>query len=149
MDRDELILQKLYELAEDVKDLRKNVGGLQKDITDVKLQQADDRLRSETADIKLAGDLQRIESELKGDLQRVEAKLDGGLERVESKLTADLQGLESKLTADSQRMEAKIDSLVANISERKTDTNERWKIGGIIAPTGIAILALIKSFFFS
>lgn len=37
MDRDELILQKLSELAEDVKDLRKNVGGLQKDITDVKL----------------------------------------------------------------------------------------------------------------
>lgn len=47
MDRDELILQKLSELAEDVKDLRKNVGGLQKDITDVKLQQADDRRRSE------------------------------------------------------------------------------------------------------
>ena len=116
MDRDELILQKLSELAEDVKDLRKNVGGLQKDITDVKLQQADDRLRSETADIKLAGDLQRVEA---------------------------------KLTADSQRLEAKIDSLVANIGERKTDTNERWKIGGIIASTSIAILALIKSFFFS
>ncbi|MDE0554066.1 MAG: hypothetical protein OXI24_07630 [Candidatus Poribacteria bacterium] len=96
MDRDELILQKLSELAEDVKDLRKNVGGLQKDITDVKLQQADDRRRSETADIKLAGDLQRVES---------------------------------KLTADLQRVESKIDTVVANISERKADTNERWKIG--------------------
>lgn len=127
MDREELILQKLSELSEDVKDLRKNVGGLQKDITDVKLQQADDRLRSETADIKLAGDLQRLE-----------AKIDGGLERVEA-----------KLTADSQRLESKIDSVVANISERKTDTNERWKIGGIIASTAIAVLALIKSFFFS
>ena len=138
MDRDELILQKLSELAEDVKDLRRNVGGLQKDITDVKLQQADDRRRSETADIKLAADLQRLES-----------KIDGGLERVESKLTADLQGMESKLTADSQRVESKIDSVVINISERKTDTNERWKIGGIIVSTAIAILALIKSFFFS
>lgn len=127
MDRDELILQKLSELAEDVKDLRKNVGGLQKDITDVKLQQADDRRRSETADVKLAGDLQRLES-----------KIDAGLDRVES-----------KLTADSQRVEAKIDSVVTNISERKTDTNERWKIGGIIVSTTIAILALIKSFFFS
>lgn len=103
MDRDELILQKLSELAEDVKDLRKNVGGLQKDITDVKLQQADDRRRSETADVKLAGDLQRLES-----------KIDGGLDRVES-----------KLTADSQRVESKIDSVITNISERKTDTNER------------------------
>lgn len=127
MDRDELILQKLSELVEDVKDLRKNVGGLQKDITDVKLQQADDRRRSETADVKLAGDLQRLES-----------KIDAGLDRVES-----------KLTADSQRVEAKIDSVVTNISERKTDTNERWKIGGIIVSTAIAILALIKSFFFS
>ena len=127
MDRDELILQKLSELAEDVKDLRKNVGGLQKDITDVKLQQADDRRRSETADVKLAASLERIESTLTTDLQRVESKIDVGLDRVESK----------------------IDSVVTNISERKVDTNERWKIGGIIVSTTIAILALIKSFFFS
>ena len=76
MDRGELILQKLSEVAEDVKDLRKNVGSLQQDITDVKLQQADDRRRSETVDVKLAADLQRIESELKGDLRRVESKID-------------------------------------------------------------------------
>ena len=138
MDRDERILQKLSELAEDVKDLRKNVGGLQKDITDVKLQQADDRRRSETADVKLAASLERIESKLTADLQRVE-----------SKLTADLQGVESKLTANLQRVEAKVDGVVVNISERKSDTNERWKIGGIIASTSIAILAFIKSFFFS
>ena len=138
MDRDELILQKLSELAEDVKDLRKNVGGLQKDITDVKLQQADDRRRSETADVKLAASLDRVESKLTADLQRVESKIDAGLDRVESKLTADLQ-----------RVESKIDGVVTNISERKTDTNERWKIGGIIVSTAIAILALIKSFFFS
>ena len=138
MDKDELILQKLSEIAEEVRDLRKNVGSLQKDITDVKLQQADDRRRSETADIKLAGDLQQLEAKLTADLQRVEAKL-----------AADLQGLEAKLTADSQRVEAKIDSVVTNISEHKTDTNERWKIGGIIVSTSIAILALIKSFFFS
>jgi len=127
MDRDELILQKLSELAEDVKDLRKNVGGLQKDITDVKLQQADDRRRSETADVKLAASLERIEAELKGDLQRVE----------------------SEVKIDLRRVEAKIDGVITNIGERKTDTNERWKIGGIIVSTTIAILALIKSFFFS
>ncbi len=127
MDRDELILQKLSELAEDVKDLRKNVGGLQKDITDVKLQQADDRRRSETANVKLAADLQRLES-----------KIDGGLDRVES-----------KLTANSQRLESKIDSVVSNIKERKTDTNERWEIGGIIVSIFLAISAFTKVFFFS
>ena len=127
MDRDELILQKLSELAEDVKDLRKNVGGLQKDITDVKLQQADDRRRSETADVKLAA----------------------SLERIESKLTTDLQRVEAEVKTDLRRVEAKIDGVVTNIGERKADTNERWKIGGIIVSTSIAILAFIKSFFFS
>ena len=127
MDRDELILQKLSELAEDVKDLRKNVGGLQKDITDVKIQQADDRRRSETADVKLAA----------------------SLERIESKLTTDLQRVEAEVKTDLRRVEAKIDGVITNIGEHKADTNERWKIGGIIVSTAIAILALIKSFFFS
>ena len=127
MDRDELILQKISEVAEDVKDLRKNVGGLQKDITDVKLQQADDRRRSETADVKLAASLERIEARLTTDLQRVEAEV----------------------KTDLRRVEAKIDGVITNISERKADTNERWKIGGIIVSSAIAILALIKSFFFS
>ncbi len=127
MDRDELILQKLSELSEDVRDLRKNVGGLQKDITDIKLQQADDRRRSETADVKLAA----------------------SLERIESKFTTDLQRVESEVKTDLQRVESKIDGVITNIGERKADTNERWKIGGIIVSTAIAILALIKSFFFS
>ena len=138
MDRDELILQKLSELAEDVKDLRKNVGGLQKDITDVKLQQADDRRRSETADVKLAASLERIESKLTTDLQRVE-----------SEVKTDLQRVEVEVKTDLRRVEAKIDGVITNIGERKTDTNERWKIGGIIVSAAIAILALIKSFFFS
>lgn len=127
MDKDELILQKLSELAEDVKDLRKNVGGLQKDITDVKLQQADDRRRSETADVKLAA----------------------SLEHIEAKLTTDLQRVETEVKTDLRRVEAKIDGVITNIGERKADTNERWKIGGIIVSTAIAVLALIKSFFFS
>ncbi len=127
MDRDELILQKLSELAEDVKDLRKNVGGLQQDITDVKLQQADDRRRSETADMKLAA----------------------SLERIESKLTIDLQRVETEVKTDLRRVEAKIDGVIPNIGEHNVDTNERWQIGGIIGSIAIAILAFIKSFFFS
>ena len=127
MDREELILEKLSELSENVKDLRKNVDSLQKDITDVKIQQADDRRRSETADVQLAA----------------------SLERIESKLTTDLQRVEAEVKTDLRRVEAKIDGVITNIGERKADTNERWKIGGIIVSTAIAILALIKSFFFS
>ena len=138
MDREELILEKLSELSENVKDLRKNVDSLQKDITDVKIQQADDRRRSETADVQLAASLERIESKLTTDLQRVEAEVKTDLQRVESEVKTDLR-----------RVEAKIDGVVTNIGERKADTNERWKIGGIVVSTAIAILALIKSFFFS
>ena len=138
MDREELILEKLSELSEDVKDLRKNVGGLQKDITDIKLQQANDRRRSETADVKLAASLERIESKFTTDLQRVE-----------SEIKIDLQRVESEVKTDLRRVESKIDGVITNIGERKADTNERWKIGGIIVSTAIAILALIKSFFFS
>ena len=38
MDRKELILEKLSDLASDVKDIRKNVDNIQSDITDVRLQ---------------------------------------------------------------------------------------------------------------
>ena len=138
MDREELILEKLSELSEDVKDLRKNVGGLQKDIIDIKLQQADDRRRSETADVKLAASLERIESKLTTDLQRVE-----------SEVKIDLQRVETEVKTDLRRVEAKIDRVITNIGERKADTNERWKIGGIIVSSVLAILAFIKSFFFS
>ncbi len=134
MDRDELILQKLSELAEDVKNLRKNVGGLQKDITDVKLQQADDRRRSETADVKLAASLERIESKLTRDLQRVEAEVKTDLQRLESKIDGGLD---------------RIDGVVTNISERKADTNEHWEIGGIVVSIFLAVSAFVKSFFFS
>ena len=142
MDRDELILEKLSEVATDLKQI-------QKDVTDVKLQQVEDRRRSETADVKLAGDVERMESKLTADLQRVESKLTADLQQVKSELTADLQQVESKLTADLQQVESKIDGVVDNIRERKIDTNERWKIGGIIVSSILAILALIKSFFFS
>ena len=53
MDRDELILQKLSELSTDLKQV-------QKDVTDMKLQQAEDRRQSETASVKLDADLQRV-----------------------------------------------------------------------------------------
>ena len=149
MDRAELILEKLSNLAADIKDIRKSVDNIQNDITEVRLQQIDDRRRSETADVKLAASLERIESKFTTDLQRVESEVKTDLQRVESEVKTDLQRVESEVKTDLQRVESKIDGVVTNISERKADTNERWKIGGIIVSTTIAILALIKSFFFS
>ena len=42
---------------------------------------------------------------------------------------------------------AKFDDYIADARERKADTNERWKIGGIIAAGCLAILSIILSLF--
>ena len=42
---------------------------------------------------------------------------------------------------------AKFDDYIADARERKADTNERWKIGGIIASGCLAILSIILSLF--
>lgn len=64
MDRDELILQKLSELSTDLKQV-------QKDVTDIKLQQSEDRRQSENAILKLEGDLQRVESKIDGGVTNI------------------------------------------------------------------------------
>ena len=42
---------------------------------------------------------------------------------------------------------AKFDDYIADARERKADTNERWKIGGIIASGSLAIISIILSLF--
>ena len=51
--------------------------------------------------------------------------------------------LEGKLDT----LEAKFDGHIADMRERKSDTNERWKIAGIIASGCLAIVSLFVSFF--
>ena len=41
----------------------------------------------------------------------------------------------------------KLDDYLAGARERKGDTNERWKIGGIIASGCLAVISIILSFF--
>ena len=42
---------------------------------------------------------------------------------------------------------AKFDDYIADARERKADTNDRWKIGGIIASGCLAILSIILLLF--
>lgn len=44
-----------------------------------------------------------------------------------------------------ETLETKLDSLIENMRERKFDTNERWKVGGIIVSCSVAIVSLILS----
>ena len=41
----------------------------------------------------------------------------------------------------------KLDDYLADVRERKGDTTERWKIGGIIASGCLAVISIILSFF--
>ncbi len=52
-----------------------------------------------------------------------------------------------KLEGKLDTLEAKFDGHVADMRERKTDTNERWKIAGIIASGCLAIVSLFLSLF--
>ena len=52
-----------------------------------------------------------------------------------------------KLEGKLDTLEAKFDGHVADMRERKTDTNERWKIAGIITSGCLAIVSLFLSLF--
>ena len=44
-----------------------------------------------------------------------------------------------------ETVETKLDAFIDHLRERKADTNEHWKIGGIIVSCGIAIVSLVIS----
>ena len=56
-----------------------------------------------------------------------------------------LEDLDSDLKGQLGRLETKFDAFIANMREQKTDTNERWKVGGIIVSCGIAVASLVLS----
>ena len=50
-----------------------------------------------------------------------------------------------KVEGKLDTLEAKFDSHIADMRERKTDTNERWKIAGIITSGCLALVSLFLS----
>ncbi len=63
----------------------------------------------------------------------------------QTKLEGDLHLLDSELKGQLGRLETKFDAFIANMREQKTDTNEWWKVGGIIVSCGIAVVSLVLS----
>jgi hypothetical protein len=61
----------------------------------------------------------------------------------QTKLEGDLHLLDSDLKGQLGRLETKFDAFIANTREQKADTNERWKVGGIIVSCGIAVVSLV------
>ena len=63
----------------------------------------------------------------------------------QTKLEGNFQLLDSDLKGQLGRLETKFDAFIANTREQKADTNERWKVGGIIVSCGIAVVSLVLS----
>ena len=60
---------------------------------------------------------------------------------------AEMKVHQVRLEGKLDTLEAKFDGHIADMRERKGDTNERWKIAGIIASGCLAIVSLFVSFF--
>ena len=84
---------------------------------------------------ELAAEIKEVRAEAASEFKKVR---DDG-----SEMKVNQVKLEGKLDT----LEAKFDGHVADMRERKTDTNERWKIAGIIASGCLAIVSLFLSLF--
>ena len=126
MNKEDLILHKLESMETNIKDVRSEM----KDA------------RSEMKDVR---------SEMNNRIDKIESKLEvvnsdvAEMKVNQAKHTGDLHTLEVKIDGKLETLETKLDGLIENTRERNLDTNERWKIGGIIVSCGVAVVSLILS----
>lgn len=115
MNKEDLILQKLESMETEIKDTRSEIKDVRSEIKDIHFELKD--IREDASEMKVN-----------------QAKHEGSLHT-----------METKMNGEFQRLETKLDGLIESMRERKLDTNERWKIGGIIISCGVAVVSLILS----
>ena len=89
---------------------------------------------------ELATEIKEVRSEIK----EVRAEAASEFKKVRddgSEMKVNQVKLEGKLDT----LEAKVDGHITDMRERKTDTNERWKIAGIITSGCLALVSLFLS----
>ena len=119
MNKEDLILQKLETMDTNIKDVRSEMKDVRSEMNDG-MDKIASKLEVVNADF---AEMKVNQAKQAGDLHTLEAKIDGKLETLETKL----------------------DGLIENTRERKSDINERWKIGGIIVSCAVAVVSLILS----
>ena len=91
-------------------------------------------------DAALNARLTHLESEV------AEIRKEQGAQSVNhAKLERQIVSWETKLSGNLASLEMKLDNVFSNMRDQKSDSGERWKVGGIIASCGIAIASLILS----
>ena len=119
MNKEDLILQKLETMETGMKDIRSEMKDVRSEMND-RMDKIESKLEVVNADF---AEMKVNQAKQAGDLHTLEAKIDGKLETLETQL----------------------DGLIENTRERKSDINERWKIGGIIVSCAVAVVSLILS----
>ena len=93
---------------------------------------------------ELAAEVKEVRTESASEFKKV--RDDSSEMKVNQvKLEGDLGALESKMGGKLDTLAAKFEAYLADVRERKTDTNERWKIAGIIASGCLALVSLFLS----
>ena len=122
----DLILQKFETMDADLKVVRSEVKDVRSEMGD-RMDKIESKLEDVNAELRNirddASQMKVNQAKQAGDLHTLEAKIDGKLETLETKL----------------------DGLIENTRERKSDINERWKIGGIVVSCAVAVVSLILS----
>ena len=84
--------------------------------------------------------------ELAAEIKEVRAESASEFKKVRDD-SSEMKVNQVKLEGKLDTLEAKFDGHVADMRERKTDSNERWKIAGIITSGCLAIVSLFLSLF--
>ena len=93
---------------------------------------------------ELAAEIKEVRTESASEFKKV--RDDSSEMKVNQvKLEGDLGALESKMGGKLDTLAAKFEAYLADVRERKTDTNERWKIAGIITSGCLALVSLFLS----
>ena len=148
MNLNETILQKLEEMADRQKARDAEIEARQKErhealetrMTELEARQKERHEVLETRITNIDTEVKDIRNEVK------DSRKDNAEMKVhQTKLEGDLQLLDSDLKGQLGRLETKFDAFIANMRDQKADTNERWKVGGIIVSCGIAVVSLVLS----
>ena len=93
---------------------------------------------------ELAAEIKEVRAESASEFKKV--RDDSSEMKVNQvKLEGDLGALESKMGGKLDTLATKFEAYIADMRERKTDSNERWKIAGIITSGCLALVSLFLS----
>ena len=104
-----------------------------------KLDSMDTELKTMRSEIKdVRSEIKDVRSEIK--------EIHSELKEIREDAT-DMKVNQALHAGKLETVETKLDAFIDHQRERKSDTNEHWKIGGIIVSCGIAIVSLVFSIF--